>query len=124
MQHETPPAHEAGIEEGPIVGVPPMPSAFSHDVMTEMAVELVLLVMSSASTDNIRAIDWWARARSALEGSTGRRDFGSMVSRMAGKLQIDVFQTRSAERLAALAEQMRSVDFGALRAHVRRDAGR
>lgn len=116
---DSPPAPPAEEEK---LGRPPLAASFAHDTFTEMGVELVLAVMQSASTDVIRAQDWWMRARTALETGAGRRDFGSMVSRMADKLQIEALNGRSVERIHALAGQMLQVDFGAFRAHVRRDA--
>lgn len=67
------------------------------------AIELVRTMMSSASSDNIRRIEWWSRAKTALETAALRADsFGSMVSVMARKLQIDVTTIVTGERIAAL----------------------
>lgn len=68
------------------------------------AIDLVRTMMASASSDNIRRIEWWSRAKTALETAALRADsFGSMVSVMARKLQIDVTTIKTAERVAELA---------------------
>lgn len=68
------------------------------------AIDLVRTMMGSASSDNIRRIEWWSRAKTALQTAALRADsFGSMVSVMARKLQIDVTTVKTAERVAGLA---------------------
>ena len=68
------------------------------------AIDLVRMMMASASSDHIRRIEWWSRAKTALETAAMRADsFGSMVSVMARKLQIDVTTIATGERVAELA---------------------
>lgn len=74
------------------------------DLLMSRAVELVLAMMRSASTDKIRPLDWWARAKTALEtGAAVAGHFAELVSVMGRKLEIEVTTQASADRLAALA---------------------
>lgn len=78
-----------------------------QDQKLRCAIDLVRTMMSSASSDHIRRIEWWSRAKTALETAAMRADsFGSMVSVMARKLQIDVTTIKTGERVAELAERV------------------
>lgn len=75
-----------------------------QDQKLRCAIDLVRTMMASASSDHIRRIEWWSRAKTALETAAMRADsFGSMVSVMARKLQIDVTTIGTGERVAELA---------------------
>lgn len=75
--------------------------------LTSWAVRLTLAAMSSASTDNISPINWWTRAKSALETAAQSSDhFSGMVATMGRKLQIDAYQDRSAAEVVALATEI------------------
>jgi hypothetical protein len=75
--------------------------------MLDLAVDLVLAVMGSASTDKIRPIDWWPRAKTALEASAGAAvDFEDLLSRMANKLCIETYTESSAVALAEIKEEI------------------
>jgi hypothetical protein len=85
------------------------------------AIALVRAMMSSASTEKIRRIEWWSRAKSALETAAQSADsFGSLVSVMGRKLQIDVTTTHTAQEVAALASRVS--DFEAFRHYVEHEA--
>lgn len=78
-----------------------------QDQKLQCAIDLVRTMMSSASSDHIRRIEWWSRAKIALETAAARADnFGSMVSVMARKLQIDVTTIATGERVAELATRI------------------
>lgn len=85
------------------------------------AIDLVRMMMSSASSEKIRRIEWWSRAKTALATAAASADnFGSMVSVMGRKLQIDVTTNATATELAALS--VRIADFEAFRRFCERDA--
>jgi hypothetical protein len=86
------------------------------------AVKLVRTMMASASSDRIRRVDWWARAKSALETAAMSSDnFSSMISSMARKLQIDVTSTQTGEEVADLALAVEN-DFESFRRFCEREA--
>lgn len=86
-----------------------------QDGKLRLAVNLVRTMMSCASSDHIRRIEWWSRAKSALETAARSADsFGSMVSVMARKLQIDVTTKAAGEDVARFAV-VASDDFEAFR---------
>jgi len=75
----------------------------SDDDLTDIAEALVLAVMRSASTDTIRAIDWWPRARSALQVAAAQAEsWPHMISKMGQKLQIEAFQAMSSKTIAQI----------------------
>ncbi len=93
-----------------------------HDSMMRTGVALVQTMMRSASIEKIRPIDWWTRARTALEGAARSSDhFSAMASAMARKLQIDVARTDTATDLAFLADEVAG-SFPAFRRFVEREA--
>lgn len=66
-----------------------------------LATRLVLAVMRSASTDKIRPIDWWTRARTALEAAAATAEtYPHLVSEMARHLQIEAFTARSSRSIS------------------------
>ena len=75
----------------------------TNDEHLRQAIDLVRAMMGSASSDKIRRIEWWSRAKSALETAAMSSDnYGSMVSAMGRKLQIDVTTIATAEQVAAV----------------------
>jgi hypothetical protein len=79
----------------------------SDEVLTRLAVELVLTVMRSASTDDIRPIDWWPRARAALEVGAAEADsFPHLVSRMGSKLSIEAYREASSRLLKGIGQSI------------------
>jgi hypothetical protein len=71
------------------------------DEQMRQAINLVRAMMGSASSEKIRRIEWWLRAKSALETAAMSSDsFGSMVSTMGRKLQIDVTTIATGEQVA------------------------
>lgn len=76
----------------------------TDDDLLRIAVDLIHTMMASASSENIRRIEWWSRARTALETAAQSSDsFASMVSVMGRKLQIDVTTKASGIEVARLA---------------------
>lgn len=86
------------------------------------AATLVRAMMASASGEKIRRIEWWQRAKSALETAAMSADsFPSMVSAMARKLQIDVTTTTTGLDVANLALAVEP-DFESFRRFCEREA--
>lgn len=74
----------------------------------DRAVALVLAMMSSASTERIRPVDWWVRAKSALETAAAScHDYASLVSIMGRKLQIEATTAATAAALARIDAEVR-----------------
>jgi hypothetical protein len=89
----------------------------------DLGVELVLALMASASTGAIDPLDWWVRARTALETAADCADtFSHLISKMGDKLQIPALTGKSSRRVADLRIAVEQVGFEEFRVHVRRDA--
>jgi len=74
-----------------------------HDI----AVDFILAVMRSASTDKIRPIDWWQRAKTALESSAGgAAHWDDLLTRIARKLQIEVYREASVLSLEGIRDDL------------------
>lgn len=81
-----------------------------QDQQLRCALDLVRAMSGSMSSDQIRRIEWWSRIKSALEAAAQSADsFGSLVSTMATKLQIDVTTIEAGERIADLARRVDDV---------------
>lgn len=77
------------------------------DKQLDLGAQLVRAMMGSASSDKIRRIEWWSRARSALETAASAADsYGSLVSVMGRKLQIDVTSPYTASELLAIRNEV------------------
>lgn len=75
----------------------------SDETAMEYAVRLVLAMMRSASTEKIRPIAWWSRAKSALETAAATADdLPRMVSEMGRKLQIDSPNSETSKEICSL----------------------
>jgi len=86
-----------------------------HDI----AVDFILAVMRSASTDKIKPIDWWQRAKTALESSAGgAAHWDDLLTRAARKLQIDVYREASSAAFEEIIEDV--ADFRAFASYCRR----
>lgn len=86
-------------------------TTLSDEAMTDLAVRLVLTLMASASTDKIRALDWWSRAKSALvTAAAAAESWGHMVSKMAEKLQIDVLRLASSRSISSIGRALKRSD--------------
>jgi hypothetical protein len=71
--------------------------------LRSIAEELVLAMMASASTDKIRPMDWWERARTALELSVDAAESPQeMVTRFAKRIQAQTLSASTARRLSCL----------------------
>ena len=80
-----------------------------QDQQLRCAIDLVR-AMSASMSEKIRRIEWWSRLKSALETSAQSADsFGSLVSTMAARLQIDVTTIEAGERIADLANRVDDV---------------
>lgn len=81
----------------------------SDEGMERAATSLVLAMMRSASTERISPMNWWPRAKSALEtGAAMATTYRTMISSMGRKLQIDATALSTSREIsllgAALAE--------------------
>lgn len=74
------------------------------EALTSTAVDFVLTMLSSASTDVIDPKHWWTRARTALETSSQATSWPEMVSRFGAKLQIEALTERSAKSISSIGE--------------------
>ncbi|MGW8180750.1 MAG: hypothetical protein ACWGQW_18615 [bacterium] len=93
----------------------------SNQPLNDAASALVLAVMASASTDDIRPTDWWVRARSALYSAAAMADsFSDMVSVMGRKLSIDGYKLKSSQTISKIAAEI--TDWEGFRRHCERDA--
>ena len=91
--------------------------------LTGIAVDFVLTMMSSASTDNIRPLDWWTRARSALEVSAAvAESWPQMVAKFGSKVQIVAVKGKTSHKLAHLGKGLSEGDFDRFRYLAQRDA--
>jgi len=75
--------------------------------LQEIAVDLVLAVMSSASTATIAPHEWWDRCTSALRSAAERGDtWGEFLTAMARQLQIPSFRSGSVSDLHDLGRDL------------------
>jgi hypothetical protein len=97
---------------------------FSDSELSDLAVELVLAMMRSASTEQISPLDWWPRARSALEtASSVARTWPQMISRMGKKLEIGSLKSVTARDVARIGADLSDpADWRRFRYLCRRDA--
>lgn len=87
-----------------------------------IAIDLLRAMLSSTSPERVRRIDWWTRARSALETAASVADsYGSLVSKMGERLQIDALTPNTSAQVADLAPRVEA-DFEAFRAFLEREA--
>lgn len=94
----------------------------TDDEKLRAGIDLVRAMMGSASTDKIRRIEWWSRAKTALEtAAASAGSYGSMVSTMGRKLQIDVTATCTGEAVARVGLAV-AADFEAFRRYCEREA--
>lgn len=94
----------------------------TDDEKLRAGIDLVRAMMGSASTDKIRRIEWWSRAKTALEtAAASAGSYGSMVSTMGRKLQIDVTATYTGEAVARVGLAV-AADFEAFRRYCEREA--
>lgn len=91
MSHANEPMHDP----------PPTPAApLSIDDMNTLGARLVLAMLRSVDTDLISPLDWWGRARTALETAAQSSDhYSGMISAMGKKLQIAVLREESGAEL-------------------------
>ena len=89
----------------------------------DLAVELVLAIMRSASTEVIKPIDWWNRAQSAIHSAAAMAEsYPHMVSIMCRKLQIDSLCAASSVRLVKLGRRLDGLEFEDFRTLCERDS--
>jgi hypothetical protein len=87
-----------------------------------VAIDIVRAMMRSVDRSKIRPLDWWPRAKSALETAAASSDsYSSLISTMGRKLQIDCTAPWTGELIGALAHEV-GADFEPFRAYVEREA--
>jgi hypothetical protein len=75
--------------------------------LAQLGVLTVLTMMRSASTEKIRPLDWWPRAKSALEtAATTAESWPHFISLMAKKLQIETVKAITANELCSIATKI------------------
>lgn len=83
----------------------------NDDKLSDLAVDLVIAMMGSASTSKIRPVDWWQRAKTALVvGASIAEAWPQMIARMGSKLQIDATTYATSEALQRIGETLRGAD--------------
>jgi hypothetical protein len=96
----------------------------SEEMINDMGIRLVLTMMASAPHDKIKALDWWPRAKSALETAADAAScWPQMISKMSAKLQIDATTIATANEIRVIGEQVGTGEmFERFRSICRRDA--
>lgn len=85
----------------------PLTGQALDDQLTEYAVDLLLAMMRSASTDKIDPRKWWTRAQSALKtGAEIAESWQHLISKMGDKLQIDVTQVVTAKEIYSIGRKL------------------
>lgn len=80
------------------------PDLSTDDHLVDVAVDLLDAVLASADVEVIGVSNWWDRATSALKtGAATGTDVRSVVTRMAGKLQVETLSEPSARAVRATA---------------------
>lgn len=92
--------------------------------LTDLAVDLTIAMMRSASTDKISPADWWPRAKSALEtASATAESFPHLISRMGRKLQLTQTRFETDSSVSSIGQRLsRDADFRRFCVLARRDA--
>jgi N-dimethylarginine dimethylaminohydrolase len=97
----------------------------SDEALIDLAVTFLCAIMRSASTDKIRPVDWWVRAKAALETAAGTAEAWShLVSRAAEKVEIEALSAASSRSIFEVGEVVAvdAVTFMRFRSLCERDA--
>lgn len=95
----------------------------TEEEAADVAVNLVLAMMASVPQDTIRAVDWWPRAKSALEtAADAAGSWQHMVSKMAAKLGVNATRLSTADMLVSIGHQLSGAGFERFQKVARRDA--
>lgn len=90
--------------------------------LIDLAVRMVLAMMRSASTDNVKPMDWWDRARTALEASASvAESWSQMVSKFGAKIQVISLKDSSAREICSVGDGV-TANWDRFRALAQRDA--
>jgi hypothetical protein len=74
----------------------------SDEDLAALARDLVLDMMSCASTETITPVAWWPRAKAALLAACDQAEtWGQLVTTMASKLQIDVLRVETGKAICS-----------------------
>lgn len=93
-----------------------------EDRYMTQGIALVRAMMRSTSRQHIRAIDYWSRAKSALEvAARSATSFSSLVSKMGHKLQIDATRKDTGVQVDAV-RMVVAPDFEAFRRYLASEA--
>jgi hypothetical protein len=91
--------------------------------ISEVAAELLLSVLRSASTEKIQPVKWWTTAKTALETAAGTsRSWPEFVSRLAKKLQVDALSGDSSRSACDIGLRVGIDGFARFRRVAKRDA--
>lgn len=106
----------------PTTDPPPPAAPLTIDDMNTIGARLVLAMLQSASTDVISPMDWWPRARTALETAAQSSDhYSGMISIMGKKLQIEVLRDQSVAEILLIDHEVRG-QFDEFRRHLDAEA--
>lgn len=102
---------------------PPLPGEpLTMDDMNTLGARLVLAMMRSVDPDVIKPLDWWGRARTALETAAQSSDhYSGMISAMGKKLQIDVLREESGAEVLLIGHEV-AAQFDDFRRHLDTEA--
>lgn len=100
------------------------PVVLADEALTDLAVEFVIGMLRSASTDRIRPVDWWPRAKAALVvAASVAETWAQFVSRMGRKLQIDATHYATSDVIEVIGSRLRETgSFERFRYLCQRDA--
>jgi hypothetical protein len=100
------------------------PSALTRteEEFETLAVDLLLSMLASASTDDIDPKKWWETARSALEVGAQAADFSAMVARMGKRLKIEALRAETSSFVSSVASDLSAVEFRRFRSKCKQDA--
>ena len=101
----------------------PAASTMTDEQLSELATEFVLAMMASASTDKIRPMDWWERARTALElSASASENAREMVTRFARRIHAETLTAATTARLSCLSSIEDAAAFARFRRVVARES--
>ena len=74
---------------------------WDDEILTNMAVDLVVALMKSADPEIIRPMDWWSRAKTALVVSASVAEtYPAMISKYLSKIQVVATKAETSEIIA------------------------
>lgn len=76
----------------------------------QIASNLILAMLANADPEKIGGLNWWPRARAALQSASARAtSFPEMVAVMGHKLQVIVLSQKTAQKVSTIGTQIENV---------------